>query len=231
MKTKTIDARGLTCPLPVINAKKAAEEMGQEGILTVLVDNEIAVQNLQKFAAQKGYTASGEKEAEKEYRVVIDVSGAGSTPEISGTAAQDKSGVISAARNDENARSATVTGTAGCGPDMRRTGMVVVLSADTMGTGDEALGKTLMKSFVFALTKQDVLPETVLCYNSGAYLSCKGSESLADLKALEAEGVGIMTCGTCLDFYGLKDELGVGSVTNMYEIVEVMEKAGTVIRP
>ena len=52
MKTKTIDARGLTCPLPVINAKKAAEEMGQEGILTVRVDNEIAVQNLQKFAAQ-----------------------------------------------------------------------------------------------------------------------------------------------------------------------------------
>lgn len=65
MKTKTIDARGLTCPLPVINAKKAAEEMGQEGVLTVLVDNEIAVQNLQKFASQKGYTASGEKEAEK----------------------------------------------------------------------------------------------------------------------------------------------------------------------
>ena len=231
MKTKTIDARGLTCPLPVINAKKAAGEMGQEGVLTVLVDNEIAVQNLQKFAAQKGYTASGEKEAEKEYRVVIDVSGADSAPEISGTAAQDKSGVISAARNDENARSATVTGAAGCAPDMIRFGMVVVLSADMMGTGDDALGKTLMKSFVFALTKQDVLPETVLCYNRGAYLSCKGSESFEDLKALEAEGVSIMTCGTCLDYYGLKDELGVGSVTNMYEIVEVMEKAVTVIRP
>ena len=217
MKTKTIDARGLTCPLPVINAKKAAEEMGQEGVLTVLVDNEIAVQNLQKFAAQKGYTASGEKEAEKEYRVVIDVSGADSVSEISGTAAQD-----------QNVES---EGAAGCAPDMRKNGMVVVLSADTMGTGDDALGKTLMKSFVFALTKQDVLPETVLCYNRGAYLSCKGSESLEDLKALEAEGVSIMTCGTCLDYYGLKDELIVGSVTNMYEIVEVMEKAVTVIRP
>lgn len=217
MKTKTIDARGLTCPLPVINAKKAAEEMGQEGVLTVLVDNEIAVQNLQKFAAQKGYTASGEKEAEKEYRVVIDVSGADSVSEISGTAAQD-----------QNVES---EGAAGCAPDMRKNGMVVVLSADTMGTGDDALGKTLMKSFVFALTKQDVLPETVLCYNRGAYLSCRGSGSLEDLKALEAEGVSIMTCGTCLDYYGLKDELIVGSVTNMYEIVEVMEKAVTVIRP
>ena len=217
MKAKTINARGLTCPLPVINAKKVAEEMGQEGVLTVLVDNEIAVQNLQKFAAQKGYTASGEKEAEKEYRVVIDVSGADSVSEISGTAAQD-----------QNVES---EGAAGCAPDMRKNGMVVVLSADTMGTGDDALGKTLMKSFVFALTKQDVLPETVLCYNRGAYLSCRGSGSLEDLKALEAEGVSIMTCGTCLDYYGLKDELIVGSVTNMYEIVEVMEKAVTVIRP
>lgn len=217
MKTKTIDARGLTCPLPVINAKKAAEEMGQEGVLVVLVDNEIAVQNLQKFAVQKGYTASGEKEAEKEYRVVIDVSGADGASASSGSAAHDDSGEGGAA--------------AGCGPDMRSSGMVVVLSADTMGTGDDALGRALMKSFVFALTKQDVLPETVLCYNRGAYLSCRGSESLEDLKALEAEGVSIMTCGTCLDYYGLKEELSAGSVTNMYEIVEIMENADKIIRP
>lgn len=217
MKTKTIDARGLTCPLPVINAKKAAEEMGQEGVLVVLVDNEIAVQNLQKFAVQKGYTASGEKEAEKEYRVVIDVSGADGTSASSESAAHDDSGEGGAASR--------------CGPDMRSSGMVVVLSGDTMGTGDDALGKTLMKSFVFALAKQDVLPETVLCYNRGAYLSCRGSESLEDLKALEAEGVSIMTCGTCLDYYGLKEELSVGSVTNMYEIVEIMEHADRIIRP
>ena len=67
MSNRTVDARGLTCPLPVVNAKKAAQEMNEEGILTVLVDNEIAVQNLQKFATQKGYEAAGEKKGEKEY--------------------------------------------------------------------------------------------------------------------------------------------------------------------
>ena len=108
---------------------------------------------------------------------------------------------------------------------------MVVLSGNTMGTGDEKLGKALMKAFIFALTKQDILPETILCYNSGAYLTCTGSDSLEDLNTLEAQGVKIMTCGTCLDFYNLKEQLQIGTVTNMYEIVETMEKAGSIIRP
>lgn len=88
-----------------------------------------------------------------------------------------------------------------------------------------------MKAFVFALTKQDRLPETILCYNSGAYLTCEGADTLEDMKLLEAEGVNIMTCGTCLDFYGIKEKLAVGSVTNMYEIVEKMETADSIVRP
>ena len=109
--------------------------------------------------------------------------------------------------------------------------MLVALSANTMGSGDEKLGKALMKAFVFALTRQDVLPETILCYNTGAYLSCEGADTLADLKSLEAEGVNILTCGTCLDFYGIKDKLAVGSVTNMYEIVEAMQRAASIVKP
>jgi selenium metabolism protein YedF len=109
--------------------------------------------------------------------------------------------------------------------------MVVVLSGNVMGTGDEKLGTSLMKAFVFAVTKQDVLPETIVCYNTGAYLTCEGADTLEDLKSLEAEGVNILTCGTCLDFYGIKDKLAVGTVTNMYEIVETMEKARTIVRP
>ena len=100
-----------------------------------------------------------------------------------------------------------------------------------MGNGEEQLGKILMKSFIFALTKQDQLPEIILCYNSGASLTCEDSDSLEDLKSLEAEGVKILTCGTCLDFYGLKEKLAVGGFTNMYEIVEIMESAGTIVRP
>ena len=196
MEKKIVDARGLACPLPVVNAKKATEELEGEGVVAVYVDNEIAVQNLQKFAKQRGYQVEGKQNGEKDYEVII-----------------------------------TVAACEECKLDQEEEGLVVVLSANVMGTGDEKLGTALMKAFVFALTKQDVLPEAILCYNTGAYLTCEGADTLEDLKALEAEGVKILTCGTCLDFYGVKEKLAVGSVTNMYEIVETMEKAKKIVRP
>ena len=88
-----------------------------------------------------------------------------------------------------------------------------------------------MKGFVYALAKQDRLPETVLLYNGGASLSCEGSESLEDLREMEAQGVEVLTCGTCLNHYGLAEKLAVGSVTNMYEIAERMTGAKKLVRP
>lgn len=205
---RTVDARGMDCPLPVVNAKKAAEEMQAGDILTVLVDNEIAVQNLQKFANHKGYPTKNEKKGENEFAVKMQITSNGIQ-----------------LQNPDNTEETI------CTPDMKKKGMVVVLSANVMGSGEEKLGKALMKAFVFALTRQDVLPETIICYNTGAYLTCDGADTLEDLRSLEAEGVNIITCGTCLDFYGIKDKLAVGSVTNMYEIVETMENAGKLIRP
>ena len=210
MQNKTIDARGMACPLPVVNAKKASEEMTDGGVLTVLVDNEIAVQNLTKFAASRGFQSTAEKKGEKDYAVTFQIPEKGTQTAVSQTTAASEPT---------------------CAPDAKKHGLVAVLSANTMGNGEEQLGKILMKSFIFALTKQDQLPETVLCYNSGAYLTCEDSDSLEDLKSLEAEGVKILTCGTCLDFYGLKEKLAVGGVTNMYEIVEIMENAGSIVRP
>ena len=199
---KMLDARGMACPLPVVNAKKAAEGLHPGDTLIVRVDNEIAVQNLQRFAQHMGFTATGEKVSESEFTVTMVIGGeAKAEPEIA------------------------------CNLDTRKKGMLVVLSGNTMGSGDEKLGKALMKAFVFALTKQDVLPETVLCYNTGAYLTTEGADTLEDLKLLESEGVTILTCGTCLDFYGLKEKLAVGGVTNMYDIVERMEAASTIVRP
>ena len=86
-------------------------------------------------------------------------------------------------------------------------------------------------AFMFALTQQDKLPKTVLFYNGGASLTCDGSPMLEDLKTLESEGVEIMTCGTCLNYYGLTEKLAVGSVTNMYAIVEKLPHAGNVVKP
>ena len=201
---KIIDCRGLACPLPVVNAKKAAETLNTGDTLTVLVDNEIAVQNLSRFAEHKGFGVSAEKKGDREYAVVMNISGAAAD-----------------AREEEVA----------CVMDSRRKGMLVVLSGNVMGTGDSKLGTSLMKAFVFALTKQDQLPDTILCYNTGANLTCEGADTLADLKLLESEGVTILTCGTCLDFYGLKEKLAVGGVTNMYDIVERMENAAQIIKP
>lgn len=125
---KMIDCKGMACPLPVVTAKKAAEELNSGDVLTILVDNEIAVQNLQRFASHKGFQSSAEE-------------------------------------------------------------------------------------------------------NTGAYLTCEDADTLEDLKLLESEGVTILTCGTCLDFYGLKEKLAVGGATNMYDIVERMEKAQKIIKP
>ena len=202
---KIIDCKGMACPLPVVNAKKASEELHTGDVLTVLVDNEIAVQNLTRFAEHKGFGVSAEKKGEKEYAVIMQI--AASTP------------------------SASVEEEVVCAVDSRRKDMLVVLSANVMGTGDTKLGTALMKAFVFALTKQDQLPDTILCYNTGAYLTCEGADTLEDLKLLESEGVTILTCGTCLDFYGLKEKLAVGGVTNMYDIVERMESAAQIIKP
>lgn len=203
---KLVDCKGMACPLPVVTAKKAAEELSAGDVLTVLVDNEIAVQNLKRFAEHKGFVAAGEKKSEQEYTVTMQI--------ISGEAA-------SAEQSEEIA----------CAADLRRKGMLVVLSGNVMGSGDPKLGTSLMKAFVFALTKQDQLPDTILCYNTGAYLTCEGADTLEDLKLLESEGVTILTCGTCLDFYGLKEKLAVGGVTNMYDIVERMEHASQIVKP
>ncbi len=205
MMEKIIDCKGMACPLPVVNAKKASEQLHTGDVLTVLVDNEIAVQNLTRFAEHKGFTASAEKKGDKDYAVIMQIAGAAAAP----------------AQEEEVA----------CVMDSRRKGMLVVLSANVMGTGDPKLGTSLMKAFVFALTKQDQLPDTILCYNTGAYLTCEGADTLEDLKLLESEGVTILTCGTCLDFYGLKEKLAVGGVTNMYDIVERMESAAQIIKP
>lgn len=108
---------------------------------------------------------------------------------------------------------------------------VVVISSDKMGSGNDELGKVLIKGCIFAITQLDELPKKMIFYNGGAKITCEGSDSLEDLKNLESQGVEIVTCGTCLDYYGMKDKLAVGTVTNMYDIVESMNNAGKIVKP
>lgn len=204
---KKVDARGDACPIPVVKAKHAIEELSGAGQVEVLVDNEIAVQNLTKMAEQKSYQSSAKKLADQEYQVIFTVG-----------------------EKETSAADAQPEPEASCAADSR-TDTVVVISNDKMGDGSEELGKTLLKAFTFALTQQDSLPKTMLFYNGGAHLTCEGSPMLEDLKTLEAQGVEILTCGTCLNFYGLTEKLAVGGVTNMYVIAEKMLGAGNVVKP
>ena len=197
-----VDARGEQCPIPVIKAKKALESAKKGDLVVVFVDNEIAVQNLQKLATQKNAGFQWKKNGDSEYEAVFTVGNSDS--------AQEEELEISCEMPTLNRKKKTV----------------VAIASNQMGVGEEALGKTLLKGFLYALTQQDVLPDTILFYNGGAKLTVEDSPALGDLKSLEEQGVEIMTCGTCLDFYGIKDKLAVGTVTNMYSIVETMQQAG-----
>ena len=108
-------------------------------------------------------------------------------------------------------------------------GLAVVISRDTMGDGAAELGKILLKGFIYSLTELPVPPRLVAFLNSGAYLTSAEANTIDDLKALEAKGTEILTCGTCINYYKLKEKPAVGSVANMYEITERMAAADSVI--
>ena len=198
-----VDAMGDTCPIPVVKTKNAIKELKGSGEVQTLVDNEIAVQNLTKMANQKGYGVKSQKLGEGKYEVTMTIS-------------------------DGNADAITTTGDSAeeeqivCYPDARKKNTVVVLASATMGAG---------KGFIYALSQQEELPATILLYNGGAKISCEESPSLEDLRSLEAQGVEILTCGTCLNHYGLTDKLKVGDVTNMYVIAEKMTQADLIVKP
>lgn len=202
-----VNAMGDACPLPVVKAKNAIKELGGSGVVEVKVDNEIAVQNLAKMAKQKGYGMKSHKISATEYDVTLEV-GEGAAA----TGVEDIPEVCP-----------VVPG--------RKKNVVVAINSNKMGHGHDELGAVLMKGFIFALTQQDELPTTVLFYNGGANLTIEGSASLEDLKNLEAQGVEIMTCGTCLNYYNIADKLAVGEVTNMYAIVEKLTQADLVVMP
>lgn len=201
-----VDARGRECPVPVVMTLNTMKELKDATQVVTLVDNPTAVENLQKLGSEKN-VATSVATVDDHFEVSFDV------PE---------GGIVSADSDD-----AFITS---CGVAQKKN-VVVQLSSDAMGAGDDALGRQLMKGFIYALSQLDELPQTILLYNGGAKLSVEGSDALDDLKNLEAEGVEVLTCGTCLNHYGLADKLAVGGVTNMYVIAEKLAKASLIVRP
>ena len=202
MEQIIVNAIGDACPIPVVKATKALDAMKAKGVVEVHVDNDTAVQNVTRLGTHRGFHVSSEKVDEKHFVVRIEADRA------------------------ENAPAAAPQIV--CAPEGNT---VVAFDTNCMGRGDDALGATLMKGFIYALSQLETLPKTLLFYNGGAKLTTQGSAALEDLKSMEAQGVEILTCGTCLNFYGLTELLAVGSVTNMYSIVEKLNGAAKVIKP
>ncbi len=201
----TVNAIGDACPIPVVKTKKAIEALTADETVVVLVDNETALQNVTKAARTMGFEVQQETVSDKEFKITIQV--------VKGVAAPAEEAP------------------AACCCEGYKKNYVVAVSSDKMGEGSEELGKVLIKAFFFALTQQDELPGTIIFYNGGVKLSTEGSPVLEDLKNLAAQGVEVISCGTCLNFYQLSEKLAVGEVSNMYDIVEHLRKADVVVKP
>lgn len=190
-----IDCRGLNCPMPVINTKKYFDTI-ELGVAEVIVDNEIAKNNIVKFANTNALEVSFIEE-DGNFKLTL----------IKGEAALTLEENIT----DKNEK------------------FTVVIGQDKLGNGDDALGEILIKGYIFALSEADVIPTDILFFNSGVKLAVEGSVVLDSLKALEEKNVRIQVCGTCLDFYNLKDKLAIGEISNMYSIVETMNSSDKVV--
>lgn len=201
-----LDMTGQPCPIPVVEAKRAMADKATDGV-EVLVDNIVAIQNLEKMALGLGYQFSYQQQDPSHFLATLLKDGSQSYDDA--PTAKAPAFPVDLGLADLPADS--VSGAQGP--------LTVLIGGSTLGRGDDQLGKLLMKGFIFSLTELDPAPEAVIFINSGAQLSCEGSNTVADLKVLEARGVTILTCGTCLNHFELTDKLAVGSITDMFGIV------------
>lgn len=191
---KVVDARGLSCPQPVVLTKKALEVTDIDEVLTI-VDNMTALENVSRMVKTLNLESMVD-EKEGQYYISI--------------------------YKDEELQ----------GRDEKETlegNTVIMIGSNVLGRGDDKLGGALMKSFLYTLTQMEGEIKSVIFMNSGVLMTTAGSELIEHLQALSSQGVEIISCGTCLDFYNVSNKLAVGAVSNMYTITEKLLRAGKVI--
>jgi len=197
----SLDLRSLPCPGPVIELRRHLEAGERDLVLHVADD--LALSNVTRFARGRGAEVEARPHSAGGHEVTVRAGAASPAP----------------------ASEAPIACAPVSGP------RVLQLAASTMGQGDEDLGALLLRGFLKTLLGVAPLPDRIVCYNGGVRLCCEGSTSLGELRALEARGVEILACGTCLNFYGLSGALAVGRVTDMLEIASILAAAGHVTRP
>lgn len=199
MAKQTIDCRGLACPQPVIQTKKALEQTGAAEI-EVLLDNEIACENVSRFAQSRGWTVDAIVREGKELRLTLKPGRGESCGDPSPKPTEEEK-------------------------------ILVYCHSDRMGQGDDGLGEVLMRSFIKSLADMAPQPQRIVFANGGVRLTTEGSALLETLQGYEKQGIEIFSCGTCLDYLGLKEKLRVGRATNMFEILSAMWSFDRVVRP
>lgn len=196
---RIIDARKKPCPEPVIMAKKAADE-GVEQI-TVIVDNETAKSNVMKLGAKLNYGTVYEYKNDGIYILL-----------------KKDTDIV----NEETMAEVMPE-------EQLNTNMVYLISTDKLGKGSEELGRILMKSFLYSISEKTPYPTAMIFLNSGVKLTTEGSECIDDLMKLKEGNVKIVSCGTCLDFFEIKSKLRVGSISNMYDIVDIISSSANTV--
>jgi selenium metabolism protein YedF len=204
MTEKTVDARGLSCPAPVLETRKALADAAVTE-LTVLVDNPGAAENVARLARNMGCEVRLEDEGGGRIRLRLSRGVAGTPdPGTSDAAAET------------------------CGPGSN---VVVLISSATLGHGDDDLGRLLMTGFVKTLKDVVPRPRTLIFMNGGVTHAVEGADLVPAIRDLEQRGVTVLACGTCLDFFHVKDKLAAGRISNMFEILSALAAADRVIRP
>lgn len=203
MNPKILDCVGLPCPQPVLRTKDALEQGA--ACIEVLVDNEAAKNNVARFARSQGCDVQCSDRATHLYAVVIRSTG------------QPLNTAIDAASSR-----CTLP------PTLK---MIYVISSDSMGRGSDQLGWALLQTFVQTIKDIKPLPIKIVLYNSGVRLVTTESGALTALRQLQADGVEILACGTCLDFYQLKSAIQVGQISNMHEIMTTLAEADKIVSP
>jgi len=198
---KNIDCRGLDCPEPVLRTKKALTA-NPDRELSVTVDNETARENVLRFIKSQGRLADWQQEGAE---FIINIQGNLEGQE----SAEESEGVTGRSQPKENP--------------------VLFISTDELGQGSSELGQMLMRNFIYTLTQRDQLPGSLVFMNSGVKLTIEGSPVIDELKLLEEKEVQMLVCGTCLDYYELKEKHKVGLVSNMYDISDLLLEADRVI--
>ncbi len=203
-KTHKLDCCGLSCPQPVIQTKDALEAGNR--LLEVLVDNEAAKDNVIRFAQDRN--------------CAVTVSG----PEHDCWTLRVKAGRV-CRRKQAGVENYS------CAASFPAGGLVYVISSVSMGQGSADLGWALLQTYVQTIHKIKPLPEKILLYNEGVRLVAEDSGALRALADLQEQGVEILACGTCLNYYELTSALKVGNITDMYAIMSTVNQAVKVVSP